>query len=181
MTNTEIIYIAIISAIAIYAVFLTVMMIVMSKKAKKANFLLKEQMVKNYEEIVNAKKKMEQHMEQVDSKIEKEKQDNDKRIGEIFDNTITATNMLVDEKTKNLTEKMEDINLKLNIMEASIKNIEREKVMIHSLLTSGEPTIESQYEEVPKDGFINNARKAVTNVAKTGSNFMNVIKRIFPK
>lgn len=181
MTNTEIIYIAIISAIAIYAVFLTVMMVVMNKKTKKANFLLKEQMVRNYEEIVNAKKKIEHYIEQIDSKIEKEKEDNDKKIGEIFSNTMTATNMLVDEKTKNLNEKVEDINIKLNIMEASIKSIEREKVMMHSFLTSGEQHIESDYQDVPKDGFINNARKAVTNVAKTGSSLVKAIKRIFPK
>lgn len=174
MTSKEIIYIAVISAIAVYAIFLTVMMIVMNNKAKKANFLLKEQMVKNYEEIVNTKNKVEQHKQEVDSKIEKEKENTDKRIGELFENTMTATNMLVDEKTKNITEKLDDINLKLNIMESSVRNIEREKTMVHSLLTSGKEPIETEYRDVPKDGFINNARKA-------GSNFMKAIKRIFPK
>ena len=44
MTSKEIIYIAVISAIGVYAIFLTVMLIVMNNKSKKANILLKEQM-----------------------------------------------------------------------------------------------------------------------------------------
>ena len=174
MTSKEIIYIAVISAIGVYAIFLTVMLIVMNNKSKKANILLKEQMTKNYEEIVDTKNKMEQHIKDVDTKIEKEKENNDKRIGELFENTMTATSMLVDEKTKNLTEKLDDINLKLNIMESSVRSIEREKTMVHSLLTTGKEPIETEYSDIPKDGFMNNARKA-------GSNFMKAIKRIFPK
>ena len=37
MTSKEIIYIAVISAIGVYAIFLTVMLIVMNNKSKKAN------------------------------------------------------------------------------------------------------------------------------------------------
>ena len=180
MTNKELIYIAAMGAIALYAIFLTVMLIVMSKKAKKANDLLEQKIQQNSESIENADKKLDKSIADVDDRLRQERENNQKQIGEIFDNAMTATSMLIDEKTKNLTDKMDDISLRLNIMDSTVKNIEREKTMIHSLLTDGDEPVEVQYHDVPKDSFLNNARKAMQNAAKTGSNFVNVLKKNIP-
>ncbi len=184
MTNKELIYIIAMGAIAVYAILLTVVLIVMGKKVKKAQALLEQKIQKNTQDIHSADKKIDKSIADVDDRLRQERENNQKQIGEIFDNALTATSMLVDEKTKNLTDKMDDISLRLNIMDSTVKNLEREKAFVHTLLTDGEEPVEVEYHDVPKDSFLNNARKAVKNAAKSGSDFVKscypVIKESLP-
>ncbi len=180
MTNKELIYIIAMGAIVVYAMILTIILAHMSKKVTKSHNVLEQKIQQNCENIQNTDKKIDKSIADVDDKLKQERENNQKQISEIFDNALTATSMLVDEKTKNLSSKMEDISLRLNIMDSTVKNIEREKAMIHSLLTDGDEPVEVQYHDVPQDSFFNNARKIMQNAAKTGSDFVNNLKNNIP-
>lgn len=177
MTNKELIYVTAIGVIGVYAILLTVMLLVMNKKVKKSHNLLEEKIQKNSQSIEDSDKKIDKSIAEVDDKLQREREANQKQIGELFDNAITATSMLVDEKTKNITDKMEDISLRLNIMDSTVKNLEREKAFVQTLLTDGDEPVEAHYYDVPKDSFLNNARKAVKNAAKSGGDF---VKNCYP-
>lgn len=178
MTQKEIIYIIAIGAIALYAVALTVVLIVMGKRFKITHAVLEQRIIKNTYNIQNAEKTLQKSVEDIDNRLTTEKENNEKRIGELFDNTLSATTMLVEEKTKNISQKMDDISVRLNIIDSTIKNIESEKTFVRNLLKQpiDEQPIEAQYANVPKDGFLNNARKAVKNAAKAGG---SIVKSLF--
>ncbi len=185
ITAKEIIYIAAAAVLLLYSVGLTIALAVMSKRVKAANAELDTKIQKNGDDILATEQKLYAGMQAVDKQISDAAEATDRKIKDMSEELFAGASQLIEQKTADVVGRMTEINTRLNIMDSTVKNLEREKFFVQGvLLGSGEENaIEADYAELP-EGFAANAKRAMANAAQKGKSIVTdyypIIKKRAP-
>ena len=185
ITTKEIIYIAAAAVLLLYSAGLTIALAVMSKRVKAANEELGTKIQKNGDDILAAEQKLAAGMQAVDKQISDAAEATDRKIKDLGQELFAGASQLIEQKTADVVGRMTEINTRLNIMDSTVKNLEREKFFVQGvLLGSGEEdAIEADYAELPEN-FAANAKRAMANAAKKGKSIVTdyypIIKKSAP-
>ena len=185
ITTKEIIYISVAAILFLYSVGLTVTMCMMSRRIKQKNSDTDIKLQKNADLIEATDKKLDSTMEAMDKQFTEMADDTDRKIKDMGQEIISGTTLLIEQKASDVAGRLNDINTKLNIMDSTVKNLEREKIFLQGVILGKEEknAIEGEYTELP-EGVVAGAKRAVEQVAekskKAVSNYYPIIKKNAP-
>ncbi|MBQ7901858.1 MAG: hypothetical protein IJ365_07865 [Clostridia bacterium] len=173
MTNQEITYIIVAAVLLLYSAGLTIALVVMSRKIKQANDSLDGKIQKINADVEKTGKKLESETARLDKHISTVEQTTEEKIKTMGQEIVADATLLIEEKTSDVVSRMNAINNQLNIMDSTVKNLEREKLFVQGMIagSSDKDSIEVNYTELPH-GFADGAKRAVINAAKAGKGFV---------
>ena len=173
MTNQEIIYIAAAAVLLLYSAGLTVALVVMSRKIKQANDSLAGKIQKVNADVEEAGKKLDSETARLDKHISTVEQTTEQKIKTMGQEIFADAALLIEQKTADVVGRMNTINNQLNIMDSTVKNLEREKLFVQGMLagSTDRDSIEVNYTELPH-GFASGAKRAMANAARAGKSFV---------
>lgn len=172
ITTIEIIYIAVAAVLFLYSAGLTIALCIMASRTRRKALETDIRIQKNANMIDAAEKKLDSGMEAVDKQIAEMEEATDIKIKSMGEEVMSSATHLIEQKSADVAGRMNEISARLNIMDSTVKNLEKEKIFLQGMIMGKEEKegIEAEYTELP-DGITAGAKRAVENIADKGKRF----------
>ena len=173
ITTKEIIYIAVAAVLFLYSAGLTVALCIMASRTKRKNCETDIKIQQNSNMIEATDQKLETGMETVDKHITELAESTDRKIKDMGEEVMSDTAVLIEQKTSDVADMLREISTRLNIMDSTVKNLEKEKIFLQGMIMGKEEKsgIEAEYTELPQ-GIAAGPKRAMENVADKGKKFV---------
>lgn len=185
ITTKEIIYISVAAVLFLYSVGLTIALCIIASRTKRKSCETDIRIQKNANMIDATDKKLDSGMEAVNKSISDMAENTELKIKNMSEEVMSGTALLIEQKAADVAGRMNEISARLNIMDSTVKNLEKEKIFLQGMIIGKKEKdgIEAEYTELP-EGMVSGAKKAMENAASKGKRFVTnyypVIKKNAP-
>ncbi len=169
ITTREIIYISVAAVLFLYSVGLTIALCTIANRTKIKNRETELKIQRNANLIEAADKKLDSSMDAVDKHILEMSEITDRKIKDMGEGVMSGASHLIEQKTADVADRMNEISARLNIMDSTVKNLEKEKIFLQGMIMGKEEktAIEAEYTELP-EGIVAGAKRTMENAASKG-------------
>ena len=138
ITTREIIYIAVAAVLFLYSAGLTIALCIMASRTRRKALETDIRIQKNANMIDAAEKKLDSGMEAVDKQIAEMEEATDIKIKSMGEEVMSSATHLIEQKSADVAGRMNEISARLNIMDSTVKNLEKEKIFLQGMIMGKE-------------------------------------------